>query len=201
MMLIIIAGGYDSRVSENVEHLDELDSLAKSLHLTTFTIKPGKVPTNPPSTSVIFLPSFNEAQRTYLLSSSLCLLYTPSDEHFGIVPVEAMYGKLPVIAVNSGGPLETVVDKETGFLCDPEPNAFSSAMKFLVDDPNKKSVMGAIGRDRVKERFTLENFVSELENIIKGMMGTTNRSAAITFYGLLFVFSLVFLLGALVVKN
>ena len=31
------------------------------------------------------------------------------NEHFGIVPLESMYVGTPVIAVASGGPLETIV--------------------------------------------------------------------------------------------
>lgn len=51
------------------------------------------------------------------MSSYLGLLYTPDREHFGIVPLESMQMGLPVIAVNSGGPTETIAHKETGFLC------------------------------------------------------------------------------------
>jgi len=68
---------------------------------------------NPPGESllnsdVLFLPSISEAQRSFLLGISMCLLYTPSNEHFGIVPCEAMASHVPVIAVNSGGPLESI---------------------------------------------------------------------------------------------
>ena len=48
------------------------------------------------------------------------LLYTPENEHFGIVPVEAMYMGCIVMACNSGGPLESVKDGETGFLLPPD---------------------------------------------------------------------------------
>ena len=39
----------------------------------------------------------------------------------GIVPLECMAAARPVVAVASGGPLETVVHEETGFLCEPTP--------------------------------------------------------------------------------
>ena len=41
----------------------------------------------------------------------------------------------PVIACNSGGPVETIKDGETGFLCDPTPQKFSLAMAKLIQDP------------------------------------------------------------------
>lgn len=58
--------------------------------------------------NIVFLCSFSDEEKVFLLKNSTCLLYTPSNEHFGIVPIEAMFMKLPVIAVNSGGPLETI---------------------------------------------------------------------------------------------
>lgn len=41
-------------------------------------------------------------ERAELLRTASCVLYTPSLEHFGIVPVEAMCCGAPVVAVNSG---------------------------------------------------------------------------------------------------
>ena len=55
-------------------------------------------------------------------------MYTPDREHFGIVPIEAMQEKTPVIAVNSGGPKETVVHGKTGFLCAQTGKSFCDAM-------------------------------------------------------------------------
>ena len=46
------------------------------------------------------------------------------EEHFGIVPLEAMSVGTPVIAVDSGGPKETVENEETGFLCSSSSKVF-----------------------------------------------------------------------------
>ena len=46
-----------------------------------------------------------DAVKVSLLRRSTAVLYTPCNEHFGIVPVEAMYLGRPVIATNSGGEL------------------------------------------------------------------------------------------------
>jgi len=42
------------------------------------------------------------------MKNMIALIYTPTNEHFGIVPLEAMYMEKPVIACNSGGPTETI---------------------------------------------------------------------------------------------
>ena len=60
------------------------------------------------------MPSFSEAERGLLLAYGVAVVYTPENEHFGIVPLEAMYARRPLIACSSGGPLESVLHGETG---------------------------------------------------------------------------------------
>lgn len=69
------------------------------------------------SDNVYFMKSISARLKSHLLHISSCILYTPIYEHFGIVPVEAMSKGKPVIACDNGGPLETVVNGVTGFLC------------------------------------------------------------------------------------
>lgn len=81
---------------------------------------------------VFLLPSFTDEQRAALLAACTAVLYTPQNEHFGIVPLEAMASGRPVIACDSGGPRESVQHGVTGFLCKPSPDAFASAMQMLL---------------------------------------------------------------------
>lgn len=76
--------------------------------------------------------SFTDAQRSALLAAACAVIYTPANEHFGIVPLEAMASGRPVVACDSGGPMESVVDGRTGYLCRPEAPAFAAAMAKLV---------------------------------------------------------------------
>lgn len=107
---LVVAGGYDERVAENVEHYRELVDLAAKHNL---------------GQHVVFVRSFSDKDKLRLLRRCFCLLYTPVNEHFGITPLEAMYMERPVIATNTGGPLETVRDGATGFLCPRSPAAFA----------------------------------------------------------------------------
>lgn len=75
---------------------------------------------------VTFIRSFTDAQKAYLLRACSAVVYTPSHEHFGIVPLEAMAAFRPVIAVNNGGPLESVKNGQTGFLCEPTADVSST---------------------------------------------------------------------------
>lgn len=152
---LIIAGGYDERVTENREYYQELKDLVDEMGLTE---------------NVTFLRSFSDAQKRSLLSSATCLLYTPEYEHFGIVPIEAMYLQCPVIATNSGGPLETIADGETGFLCDPAPDVFCEAMSKFLTDENLHKKLGEAGKKRVTEKFSFEQFTEQLCNIVEDLM-------------------------------
>lgn len=55
-----------------------------------------------------------------------------------------------------GGPLETVVNEGTGFLCSPTAEAFGSSVVRLARDPSLGVAMGENGRRRVKEAFSME---------------------------------------------
>lgn len=65
---------------------------------------------------VHFYAAISNETRKYLLRNAECVLYTPENEHFGIVPCEAMYSGVPIIADNSGGPRESV-GEGCGYLC------------------------------------------------------------------------------------
>ncbi|XP_794663.3 alpha-1,3/1,6-mannosyltransferase ALG2 [Strongylocentrotus purpuratus] len=149
---LVMAGGYDGRVTENLEHYEELVQRAEELKLTDH---------------VTFIRSFSDAQKLTLLDSCTCLLYTPSNEHFGIVPIEAMYMYRPVIAVNSGGPLETIAHKQTGFLCEPSAASFAPALERFVREPDLKNRLGKAGRDRVINNFSFRAFGNKLEKLVK----------------------------------
>ncbi|CAG2171761.1 unnamed protein product [Oppiella nova] len=114
---LIIVGGFDPLNVENRQHYDELVIRANELGVED---------------KVSFLKSPSNDKKQLLLHSCTALLYTPDNEHFGIVPLEAMYMSRPVIAVNSGGPRETVKHNETGVLCRPEAKDFAKAMKRFV---------------------------------------------------------------------
>lgn len=148
---LVMAGGYDHANAENKAHFLELQKLVRDLELDD---------------KVTFLRSLSHADKVHLLDTCTCLLYTPSNEHFGIVPIEAMYMRRPVIAVNSGGPLETIVDNQSGYLCPPEASDFAKAMmKFLVD-PGLRDRMGETGRTRVRDNFSFAAFANHLESIV-----------------------------------
>lgn len=161
---LIIAGGYDRLNTENVQHFVELTELADKLKI---------------STKCSFLRSPSNKFKLWLIKRCNALVYTPANEHFGIVPLEAMYLRKPVIACNCGGPTETIIHETTGFLCD-ESHAeeeFAKAMnRFVTGDQTLSNSMGEKGRKRVQQNFSFEAFAEKLDFIIKELLKPENGS-------------------------
>ncbi|GHJ88477.1 hypothetical protein NliqN6_4879 [Naganishia liquefaciens] len=174
---LVIGGGFDDKLEDNIQTLARLCSLCDKLGLThvTLTNSPGsKSTTASLSTNVIFLLNFTTAQRSYLLLSprTLGLLYTPQNEHFGIVPIEAMACGLPVLAINNGGPTETLVDSgpdmsskdATGLLREPTVDRWAEAIKIICQlSPEQRKRVGEAGKLRVREMFSLDTLGKEME--------------------------------------
>ncbi|MGZ7014376.1 MAG: glycosyltransferase family 4 protein [Acidimicrobiales bacterium] len=83
------------------------------------------------------------------------LLVLPSlTEGIPAVAIEAGLAGLPVVAARVGGIPEVVVDGETGVLLDdPTPFRLARAVERALGDG---AVLGAAGRDRALDRFTLD---------------------------------------------
>ncbi|CAN8103448.1 unnamed protein product [Discula destructiva] len=166
---LVIAGGYDSRVTENVGCHNELVALADSLHLTNATVRSIVTTVDVPrDTDVIFLLSVPNALKQLLLNKAKLLVYTPSNEHFGIVPIEAMLAGVPVLAANTGGPTETVLEGTTGWLRDPEQTTEWTAvmdrvLNTLTDA--ERAAMREAGVRRVRDNFADTQMAQRLHDI------------------------------------
>ncbi|KAK9364791.1 hypothetical protein V1509DRAFT_635166 [Lipomyces kononenkoae] len=158
---LLIAGGYDNAVKENIEYLSELQGLCDSLgmeHKTIWDIEKNAslFSSALDSSSVLFCPSVSSPVRNGLLSACRALTYTPVNEHFGIVPLEAMLMNVPVIATTSGGPLETVDDGTTGWLRPADVSAWSPVMHHVLFEAIEAELhaMGKLGHEIVAKKFS-----------------------------------------------
>jgi glycosyltransferase involved in cell wall biosynthesis len=95
-------------------------------------------------------------------------------EPFGLVVIEAMASGKPVVATAPGGPSETVVDGETGFLVPPsDASAMVQALEVLLADPQRRVSMGDAGRRRACEMFSLPRYVTEFEELYDAVLKET----------------------------
>lgn len=74
----------------------------------------------------------------------------------------------PVIADNSGGPMETVIPGTNGFLCN-EWREYGEAMGELVVKTDLAEKLGERGRKRVEEEFSFAAFSDQLDLCVKKM--------------------------------
>ena len=152
---LIMAGGYDKRVEENVEHYLELIELSDEMQV---------------SEKVIFLRSPSDLEKVAILNHSDIVIYTPPNEHFGIVPIEAMYVGKPVVAQNSGGPTETIENCVTGFLAEPSAEDFAKKIAILIKDNQMRVQFGKAGKERFIKKFSFDAFSTQLNNTVQDLL-------------------------------
>jgi glycosyltransferase involved in cell wall biosynthesis len=81
---------------------------------------------------------------------------------FGLVNLEAMEHRKPVVATNFGGSPEVVADGETGFVENPfDVEAFAGRIAALLDDEGLRQRMGEAGYLRLRQRFMIDRLVDE----------------------------------------
>jgi len=85
-------------------------------------------------------------------------------ESFTIVGQESMRHGRPVVAFRVGGNADWLEDGKTGLLV-PEQDvaAYANALQRLLTDTAYAAQLGAYAAKRVRERFTFEGFLDELE--------------------------------------
>lgn len=95
------------------------------------------------------------------------LIHPALDEPFGRVIIEAMAMTKPVLAYKCGGPQEIIVDGKTGYLVEPyDYHGLAEKTLFLINQKDLRMQFGTDGRRRVIERFNIERYVTELENVL-----------------------------------
>jgi len=108
-----------------------------------------------------------------LLRRATLLLYTPDSEHFGIVPLEAMAAGVPVLAAATGGPTETVIDGETGWLRDTQDicgwaDIIGQVVSGSITE-HELQRMGAAGAARVRSSFGQDALAERLDTLLHEM--------------------------------
>lgn len=99
------------------------------------------------------------------------------EEGQGIVALEAMAARKPVVATNVGGLAETVVHGQTGLLTAPEnPAALAEATLLLLNDAKKRADFGNEGRIRVEAFYTSTRMVDRIEQVYLELAGAPKGS-------------------------
>jgi glycosyltransferase involved in cell wall biosynthesis len=116
--------------------------------------------------NVIFSTNLTDQKLKELYSKCTAVLYTPINEDFGIVPLEGMASRKPVLAVNEGGPKETVLDGKTGFLSN-SPSEMAKRMLYLTKNESAASALGKNGRKRVEKYYSWDAFMEKFDKLAR----------------------------------
>jgi glycosyltransferase involved in cell wall biosynthesis len=89
-------------------------------------------------------------------------------EPFGLVTLEAMAHRHPVVVTASGGSREIVRDGVDGFLVPPnDPQALALRLEQLLLDPVLRRRLGENGRARVEETFSSRQMLNRTEDLYR----------------------------------
>lgn len=183
---LVVAGGFDPMNPENSRTHKDLQALTESLKLTHATFKPRDTALTDMSSEdvdVLFLLSIPQDLKQRLLQSASLLVYTPTNEHFGIVPLEAMLAGIPVLATNTGGPLETIYDGRTGWLRSPEKTEqWTDVMRkaLIPSSADTLRKMGQSGHDRVLAEFSETKMTAEFEQEMHRLVRSEDKRPRVT---------------------
>jgi glycosyltransferase involved in cell wall biosynthesis len=113
------------------------------------------------------------------LLPGLDLLAQPSLwEGFGLSVVEAMAAGVPVVASRVGGIPEAARDESEAVLVPPgDATRLAEAMVSLLRDPARAARLGAAGRRRALEEFSLERLVEETAALYDTLLPWEQRAA------------------------
>jgi len=96
---------------------------------------------------VSWLGMVDEEEKRRLYARALGILFTPKDEDYGYITLEAMLSAKPVITcTDSGGPLEFVRDGYSGLVSRAEPRDLAGAMDRLWKERRFAEEAGRAGR-------------------------------------------------------
>lgn len=120
----------------------------------------------PLGNGVHFLGWRNDA---YNLMADCNVLAVPSLwEGFGLVTLEAMALRKPVVASRVSALPEIVADGETGLLVPPaDPEALADALITLLNDPVRARSLGDRGRARLEKEFTVQRMARQHAAVYK----------------------------------
>ena len=127
-------------------------------------------------------PKYGFEKDAYLRKSDM-LAFPSYKEAFGLVNLEAMEYKLPVISTYEGGIPYVVKDGETGLLCKPQnPIELAGAFAKLIDNPELRVSMGEEGYKFFKNEFTIDKFLERMVNVFNRVLEETPPQKKKLFY-------------------
>jgi len=109
---------------------------------------------------------------TSLYYSLMDILCVPSSrEGFGLVAVEGMLHKKPVVASKVGGLQNIILDNVTGFLVEPlDPKKLAEKLEILIESKDLRNQIGQEGYQVAIENFTGEEYAKKVADLYQSKL-------------------------------
>jgi len=125
---------------------EELEDLVQNLSLTD---------------RVSFLGIRQDVGRIFS-ASEICVL-SSTREGLGLSLIEAQRAGIPSVATDIGGIPEVIDDGVNGFLVESDnPEELAEKINFLLENDEKRKVMGQAAREKFLEKYELKKYVDKL---------------------------------------
>lgn len=157
---LIIGGGSRPGESDGIER-ERIEGIVAELGMSDKTLFPGRLGDD-------LLP-------VYYAAADVCVV--PSHyEPFGLVAIEAMASRTPVVASDVGGLQFTVIPEETGLLAPPKDiAAFAAAIDRILLNPEWANQLGEAARKRVESKFSWEGVASQLSQLYTQLLEKASK--------------------------
>ena len=106
-----------------------------------------------------------------LLSAADMGVLASHEEGFSNAVLEGMAAGLPMVVTDVGGNAEAVTDGVHGYVVPPRnPHELARALGLIASDTVRAQAMGAAGRRRIEERFSMDACVAAYEIVYNGLL-------------------------------
>lgn len=124
------------------------------------------------SKSIIFT-GYQESPQNLLNIMDVVVHASINPEPFGMVNLEAMFLKKPIVSTNIGGPTEIFLHGENGILIEPQNHVLlSDTVSELLADPVRRASLGERAYETVVRKFTISHTLRQIhqtyEEILAG---------------------------------
>lgn len=111
---------------------------------------------------------YGDDKRTFFENSDIFVFPTfYRNETFGLVNLEAMEWKLPVVSTDEGGIPDVVKDGENGLICKKrDAESLSCCIERLLDSKELRVKLGEDGYLKFKRQFTLQAFERKCHQVL-----------------------------------
>ena len=119
------------------------------------------------TSKVTIIPFQSDLSQIWQITD-IAVMPSTEAESFGLVALEAMFSKKPVIATDLGGLREIVIHNETGFLFENKNETqLKEALHRLISDSALRDSFGKKGYERAVSEFSLDKYMDAFDRLYK----------------------------------